>query len=108
MKGIIIGKQLTASDSMSVELDSGSIDMKDFTYLGSNITSDGEVQNEVKTCISKAAKAFRCLRKSIFKDRRLSVETKRRVYEAAVLSVLLFSAETWSIKAESEAFKWFP
>ena len=29
------------------------------------------------------------------------METKRRVYEAAVLSVLLYGAETWSIKAES-------
>lgn len=42
-------------------LDSGSIDIvQDFMYLGSNITSDGEVQNEVKTRISKAARAFGC------------------------------------------------
>ena len=102
MKGMLIGRQLTASDSMPVELDSGSIDIvQDFTYLGSSITSDGEVQNEVKIRISKAARAFGCLQKSIFQERRLSVETKRRVYEAAVLSVLLYGAETWSIKAES-------
>ena len=29
------------------------------------------------------------------------METKRRVYEAAVLSVLLYGAEAWSIKAKS-------
>ena len=85
-----------------MELDSGSIKIvQDFTYLGSNITSNGEVQNEVKIRISKAARAFGCLQKSIFQDRRLSVETKRRVYEATVLSVLLYGAKTWSIKAES-------
>ena len=85
-----------------MELDSGSIKIvQDFTYLGSNITSNGEVQNEVKIRISKAARAFGCLQKSIFQDRRLSVETKRRVYEATVLSVLLYGAEMWSIKAES-------
>ena len=45
-KGMLIGRQLTASDSMPVELDSGSIDIvQDFAYLGSNITSDGEVQH---------------------------------------------------------------
>ena len=55
----------------------------------------------MKICISKAARAFGCLQKSNFQDHRLSVETKRRVYEAAVLSVLLYGAETWSIKAES-------
>ena len=101
-KGMITGRQLTARDNMPVELDSGSTDIvQDFTYLGSNITSDGEAKNEVKIRISKAARAFGCLQKSIFQDHRLSVETKRRVYEAAVLSVLLYGAETWSIKAES-------
>ena len=72
-KGMLIGRQLTASDSMPVELDSGSIDIvQDFTYLGSNITSDGELQNEVKIRISKAARAFGCLQKSIFQERHLS------------------------------------
>ena len=85
-----------------MELDSGSIKIvQDFTYLGSNITSNGEVQNGVKICISKAARAFGCLQKSIFQDCRLSVETKRRVYEATVLSMLLYGVKTWSIKAES-------
>ena len=33
-KGMIIGQQMTASDSMSVELDSGSIEIvQDFAYL---------------------------------------------------------------------------
>ena len=52
----------------------------------------------MKIHISKAARAFGCLQKSIFQECRLSVETKRRAYEAAVLSVLLYGAETWSIK----------
>ena len=55
----------------------------------------------MKIHISKAARAFGCLQKSIFQERHLSVATKRRVYEAAVLSVLLYGAETQSIKAES-------
>ena len=55
----------------------------------------------MKIHISKAARAFGCLQKSIFQERHLSVEAKRRVYEAAVLSVLLYGADTWSIKAES-------
>ena len=51
--------------------------------------------------ISKVARAFGCLQKSIFQNRHLSVETKRKVYKAAVLSVLLYGAETWTIKAGS-------
>ena len=54
-----------------------------------------------KCRIAKAAQAFGCLQKSIFQNRRLSTETRRKVYRATVLSVLLYGAETWTIKAES-------
>ena len=42
-----------------------------FTYLGSNVTVDGEIRDEVKCRIAKAAKAFGCLQRSIFRNRRL-------------------------------------
>ena len=71
-----------------MRLDVGSIEIVlYFTYLGSNITSDGEVKDKVKSHIGKAARAFGCLQRSIFKNCHLSVETKRKVYGAAVLSV---------------------
>ena len=35
------------------------------------------------------------LRKSVFLDRSLSLATKRRLYDACVLSVLLYGAECW-------------
>ena len=47
-----------------------------FMYLGSIITNDGEIVNEVIVRLGKAARAFRCLRLSIFDDRGLSVQTK--------------------------------
>ena len=56
---------------------------------------------EVKSRIRKAAREFGCLQKSIFQNKYLSVETKRVVYKAAVLYILLYGAETWAIKAES-------
>ena len=36
-----------------------------FTYLGSTITVDGEIREEVKCRIGRAARAFGCLRQSI-------------------------------------------
>ena len=66
-----------------------------------NITSDGEVQSEVSLRIAKAARAFGCLQRAIFQNHHLSTETKRKVYESVVLSVLLYGAETWTIKAGS-------
>ena len=42
---------------------------------------------------------FGCLRSSIFINRSLSIDTKRCVYVATVLSTLLYGAETWAVKA---------
>ena len=50
--------------------------------------------------IAKAARAFGCLRKPIFQNTKLSLATKHSVYCAAVLTVWLYGAETWNIKAE--------
>ena len=98
----MIGGRTASSDALLVLLEGGKIEIvQDFTYLGSNITRDGEVTDEVKCRIGKAARAFGCLQKRIFQNRCLSVETKRKVYRAVVLSVLLYGAETWTIKAES-------
>ena len=99
---MVIGNHLAPTDTLPVQLIDGQIEIvRNFTYLGSNITDSGEVSDEVKCCISKAARAFGCLQKAIFQNRRISVETKRKVYKAVVLSVLLYGAETWAIKAES-------
>ena len=96
------GSRTASFDALPVLLEEGKIEIvQDFTYLGSNITRDGEVTDEVKCRIGKAARAFGCLQKPIFQNRCLSVETKRKVYRAVVLSVLLYGAETWTIKAES-------
>ena len=101
-KGMVIGRHLAPTDSLPVQLDEGPVEIvKSFTYLGSNITDDGEVSEEVKCRIIKAARAFGCLRKAIFQNRHISVDTKRKVYRAAVLSVLLYGAETWTIKTDS-------
>ena len=73
-KGMVSGNHITPADVLPVRLDGGEIEIvQDFTYLGSNITTDGEVDNEVKIRIGKAARAFGCLQKSIFQNRRLSV-----------------------------------
>ena len=48
---------------------------------------------------ARAARAFGCLRVPVFKNKDLSLATKRAVYRAVVLAVLLYGAETWTMKA---------
>ena len=81
-------------DNMPVQLEDGVIAAVDnFTCLGSNITNDGEIVNEVSARLGKAARAFECLRPSIFDNRALSVQIKRGVYRAVVMSTLLHGSE---------------
>ena len=50
--------------------------------------------------IAQASKAFGALRKAMFLHRNLSLSTKRRIYTACVLSVLLYGAECWTLLAK--------
>ena len=94
-KGMVVGQTLDEHAVSLVQLDGGVINVVDhFTYLGSNISRDGEVTMDVGCRIAKAARAFGCLRRPIFQDKHFSVATKRQVYRAVVLSVLLYGAET--------------
>ena len=97
---MVIGNQVSCIDTLSVQLGEGELGiLQDFTYVSSSITRNGEVKAEVKLGISKAARAFRYLQKSIFQNPHLSVATKHKVYREAFLSILLYGAGTWTIKA---------
>ena len=55
----------------------------------------GRTHVEVDKRIANASKAFGALRRAVFKDAHLSVATRRSVYRACVLSVLLYGSECW-------------
>ena len=99
-KGMVVGEGLNESDVRPVQVEGGSVDViPDFTYLGANISRDGEITSEVTRRIARAARAFGCLRVPVFKNKDLSLATKSAVYRAVVLAVLLYGAETWTMKA---------
>ena len=53
-----------------------------FSYLGSVVSRDGDVTEDVKCRIAKASRAFGCLRNPIFNNPILSIPMKRAVYKA--------------------------
>ena len=94
-KGLAKGDNLSEEDVAPVQVEGGEIEMVDhFTYLGSTLSRDGDVMEDVKCRIAKASRAFGCLRCSVSNNPILSLMTKRMVYRAIVLSVLLYGAET--------------
>ena len=68
-----------------------------FTYLGSIITSDCSLDDEVVRRIALASSAFGRLSHRVFLNHRLRLATKKSVYQAICLSILLFGCETWAL-----------
>ena len=99
-KGLAVGSALSEDDALPVSVDGSQIEMvQEFTYLGSKLSFDGEITPEINCCLARASKAFGCLREPVFLNRTLFTDTKRAVYKAVVVSILLYGAETWTLKA---------
>ena len=69
--------------------------MSKFKYLGSVVKACGEVLKDVEGRVEKASSAFGALCKPVFQDSSLFFKTKRMVYCAMVLEVVIYVAEAW-------------
>lgn len=72
-----------------------------FIYLGSQLSADGRCASEVDRRLAAAARAFGALQ-CVFRDKNISVRTKRVIYSACVLAALLYGAECWPILRRDE------
>ena len=70
-----------------------------FTYLGSLISPNGLVSDEISARIQKARLAFANLR-HLWRRRDIRLSIKGRVYWVTVCSVLLNGCETWPLRVE--------
>ena len=66
-------------------------------FLGSKITADGDWSHESKRCLLLGRKVMTNL-DSIFKSRDITLPTKVHLVKAAVLPVVMYGCETWTIK----------
>ena len=73
-----------------------------FTYLGSTITTSISLDEEINSRIGKAATTFGKLTKRAWNNKQLTLRTKILIYQACVISVLLYGCETWSTYARQE------
>ena len=68
-----------------------------FKYLGSNISADCALDDEVNYRIGKASGAYGRLRIRVFENHNISLRTKVSVYHAVVVSSLLYGSEAWTL-----------
>ena len=65
------------------------------TYLGQNLSFTGDVTNEFQRRIKLASSAFGHLSKHVFGNQNHTIHTKIAVYNAVVISTILYGHETW-------------
>ena len=68
---------------------------ENFTYLGSNLSFSDDLTNEIHRRINLASSAFGSLCKRVFGNQDLTIHTKIVVYNAAVISTILYGCVTW-------------
>ena len=68
-----------------------------FTYLGSTLSREANIDVEVNNRLSKANSAFGRLRMKVWDRRGISQYTKLNAYMAVVLTVLLYACESWTV-----------
>ena len=73
-----------------------------FTYLGSTISSNISLDAEIDKRIGKAATTLARLTSRVWKNPKLTIKTKVAVYNACVVSTLLYGSETWTTYARQE------
>ena len=71
--------------------------VKDFIFLGSKITSDGDGSDEIKRHLLLGRKAKTNL-DSILKSRDITLPTKVCLVKAIVFPVVMYGCKSWTIK----------
>ena len=71
--------------------------LRDFIYLGSKITADGDCSHEIKRHLLLERKAMTNL-DSILKSRDITSLIKVRLVKAMIFPVVMYGCESWTIK----------
>ena len=71
--------------------------VRDFIFLGSKITADGDCSHEIERRLLLGGKALSNL-DSILKSRDITLPTKVHLVKAMVFRVVMYRCENWTIK----------
>ena len=71
--------------------------VRDFIFLISKITADGDCSHEIKRRFLLGRKVMTNL-DSIFKSRDITLPTKVRLVKAMVFPVVMYGCESWTVK----------
>ena len=95
---ILKTKIMASSPITSWQIDGESMEtVRDFIFLGSIITADGDCSHEIKRRLLLGRKAIRNL-DNVLKSRDITLPTKVHLVKVMVFPVVMYGCESWSIK----------
>ena len=71
--------------------------VKDFIFLGSKITVDGDCSHETKRCLLLGRKVMTNI-DSVLKSRDITLMTKIHIVKAMVFPGVMYGCESWTVK----------
>ena len=71
--------------------------VRDFIFLDSKITADGDCSHEIKRCLLLGRKAMRNL-SNMLNSRDIALPTKVHLVKAIVFPAIMYGCESWTIK----------
>ena len=91
-------KIIASSPNTSWQIEGETMEtVRDFLFLSSKITADGDCSHEIKRCLLLGRKAMTNL-DSILKTRDITLPTKVRLVKAMVFPVVRYGCESWTVK----------
>ena len=82
----------------SWKIDGGTMEtVRNFIFLGSKMTADGDCSHEIKRCLLLGRKAMTNL-DSILKSRDITLPTKVHLVKAVVFPVVMYGCESWTVR----------
>ena len=91
-------KIMASSPITSWQIDGETMEtVRDFIFLGSKITADGDCSHEIKRHLLLGRKVMTNL-DNILKTRDITLPTKVRLVKAVIFPVVMYGCESWTIK----------
>ena len=89
-------------DDITIRVNNDPVEkVKQFKYLGSLKSTDGDCSKDVNARIAMAKRRM-CELTTLWKDRSIPVALKMRLVKTLVWTVLSYGAEAWTLKARDE------
>ncbi|KAG8226780.1 hypothetical protein J437_LFUL002825 [Ladona fulva] len=88
------------SNGQNITIGNYNFGVNNFTYLGSNVSSDNDEAKEIRKRIDAANRALYSLL-AVFKSKNVYRETKIKLYKALIRKVFSYESETWTMTAKS-------